>query len=79
MLKWYWLHFAAWLRGDFLKITARFEKAASDLLAHNSYLTAIADEQAQASRALASRAESNYQEADKANKVAANLRALLEK
>jgi len=70
-------HFLAWVRGDFTKIVGKFEKAASQLEAHKTYLNLIADNQAQAARSLAAAAKVNYAEADKANKVAINFRTLV--
>lgn len=72
----YWEHFLAWLRGDLTAIVSDFEKVAKKLSAHNTYLTKIADNQAQASRSLAKASAANYAEANKANAVAANLTAL---
>lgn len=70
-------HFLAWLRGDLTKIVSAFDKAIKKLEAHEKYRAGIAENQAHLSRDLAYRSKLNYQEADKAKAVRANLTKLV--
>lgn len=70
-------HLKAWWRGDLAAITSVFGKALADLEAHGKYLTTIADNQAQAARALAASSKKLYDAATEASNVKANIAALV--